>query len=996
MSRRTLVLAAVALALLGVWGLLKVQSMTRKPRVVAFSGFEGPRLKSAPPDTTLDGLWAEHTARLRLAPDARMVSAFGELRRLVNGRADSVRATARWADGGWCVAAGPDSLATLPEFPDFDDALTALERTASAMGARPAAPGDADDAEMTRALRAADALAALGRADALWREQPGSSVALRGAARASVLAAITCEDRLQQAEVLTARALATLAIARATGERGLDAEAAMLARSMGYGSSARRHAATLPATSAARAFAVRDAAALERAARAEGAGHLERWFWLHELASQRRETDWDRWWETCGADSTFPMLAGLATGLRAPRFRVDAILGSLVLDAIEADLDPREAADATWMSRAFGPQLGPQIAAFDAAIERRTGGSTATFLDREAMLAWYHGPLFTALHAIANVSLEQLGSVPASSAMARDAQQAGGGAGAEFSAWLRDHAAVLEGRRKSATIANRLARPGLLGGRVALHDFETATGSGVPPADYSNLLRSLGDRLDSRPEQRVWFGRLLLASGRDLPVAAVLLGTARGAQGGKDPRLEVWWRVSSGDTLAALALLDDPSLDSDGCVELLFRLGRSGRVSNATMVEAYRKAQRRFPPRWGLIEPYTKCLVEGGRKAEAIRALNRFLIAPPSDQWPLDPVYARARLATLLTESGRATQALTTLGEMTNGEAMVTYQAAVAAHLALDHHDAAWTVVNIARERYPYSASTRVLAAEVAWRRGDVQKAARDLGGSPEGRASVAVAGGLAEAFARSFRGRSERAGPALDALYEAVGQDVWLARGIATAAREAGDPRLAFEALSRVRPGGHHEALARAWAYQHHLMFAKQEEALAWIDGALDPKVRDAAQLVAAQEDLPELVWRWEAEGVNGDYLAVTRAAWLIERAPADPRRDAVLAFARAGEGSYLHIARYLLGDFREGELLRQARGAHKKCEIYYAAGLKAETEGRHADAIRWYTLVIETDSTRDGEYLWALTRLERYMERELRPEVLQPQAPPAGAPAA
>ena len=54
------------------------------------------------------------------------------------------------------------------------------------------------------------------------------------------------------------------------------------------------------------------------------------------------------------------------------------------------------------------------------------------------------------------------------------------------------------------------------------------------------------------------------------------------------------------------------------------------------------------------------------------------------------------------------------------------------------------------------------------------------------------------------------------------------------------------------------------------------------------------------------------------------------------------------------------------------------RKTEVAYYAGLKAESEGRLADANNWYQVVLELGKTREGEYRWAHTRLYSWRSKE------------------
>jgi hypothetical protein len=988
MKRRTIVLALVAVALLGAWGVQEAAlRAARRPQVVRAASRPRPAVPASPIDTTLDALWARHAATYRVRPDTRIVDALTEARRFLSGGTDTAAARVVADGDGWRVALGDSAVGRLPRFPDFDDALALIEphaRLAAGGGGAASPEAAAAAARVHAAVDSLDPLEALRRADGLWREAPGDRATLRAAARAAVLAALTCEDRLQQAELLTARAVALVGIARAAGAGDLDAELALLAQHMGYATAARRHAGALPAADPVRAFVTHDGSKLSALASAGTASRRDQWLWLRALARERRGREWWAWQQRCFPDSGFTGLIATATGLEMNRFESNEAIAVAVLARAWEDLDPRFRDDAPWLERLLGPRLASVLAAYDEAIARRTGASSAALLDERAMSALYHGPLFSSLYTLGDHALRQLGSTPRSRGLAREVETTAGGAAAEFARWMADHAAVLEGRMSIAAIRNHFEQPSVLGATVAFHDYRViASQLSDAPADVFRAMRALGTRLDTRPALRAEYGFDLRRTGFGLPMAEDLLRTAREALGSDEPSLEVWWRVTAGDSAGTLALLDDPSLDAQARLELLHAIGDAGYLSRDAVERAHAAAVKLHPGDWSLLDAYVDLLVDNGRTGQAIRALKRWLIAPGPDAAALAPIVARARLARLISDGGDPAQALVILGDLDDTGHMSAYGAKARALIALGRLGEAAEVVERARERYPFVGSARILEAEIAWQRGHPMIAARALAARRDALTGASVRRDLASAFSRCFRGRSESAAGAIDALARLHLLDLATAASMAGRAEADGDPRLAFEILSRVRVREPHRSIGQTWAYERLLKFAPRDSALAWLDRSLPPDMRIVAQIVATEENMPEIVWRWDAPaGGHDDYVTVLRAAWLAEFGTADdPRRAEVLRLAAgAGDSRYGHIARYLLGDLGEAALLREARGVKPKCEIYYFVGLRAETEGRHADAARWYALAVGTGSKGDAEYRWAFTRLRLYRDHGLR----------------
>ena len=112
---------------------------------------------------------------------------------------------------------------------------------------------------------------------------------------------------------------------------------------------------------------------------------------------------------------------------------------------------------------------------------------------------------------------------------------------------------------------------------------------------------------------------------------------------------------------------------------------------------------------------------------------------------------------------------------------------------------------------------------------------------------------------------------------------------------------------------------------------------------------------------------------------------AWLLRAAASarlgtgrDPHREELVRhFARASDQRYATLGRYLLGLEDEASALASVDGPKALCEACYYIGVRAESEGAIREAARWYQRCVETNQFANGEYRWAIDRLESWVAR-------------------
>lgn len=151
----------------------------------------------------------------------------------------------------------------------------------------------------------------------------------------------------------------------------------------------------------------------------------------------------------------------------------------------------------------------------------------------------------------------------------------------------------------------------------------------------------------------------------------------------------------------------------------------------------------------------------------------------------------------------------------------------------------------------------------------------------------------------------------------------------------------------------------ANAWAVDKKAVLMSKGGGTAYYEGAFDLFWTFADDLTDAQGKLDKA------------YLA----SLLTE---GDARRDKVKQiFAQPSTDRYELLARYMLGLETEDKIWPLADSPRHRCEVAYAHGIHALSEGNYPLAADWFSAAIETQSNRAGEYYWSIQHLTAWNQK-------------------
>ena len=985
---------------------------------------EAPRA-AAVTDAGGAGPGTDPDARYRLSPDARVLLAVEDVRRLLTGVADE-RATASFAGGRWRVLCGGTEVGTLPEWPDFPDLVALLSRWATRLGAAeslavpappdsaeierrldglralesaglaagrrpPRAPGPgltrapADTTDIDQRLRTLHALAAADLADRQWRAGVRDPVLVRQAARALVLLAVETPDRVGASDRVVARALALAAIAGAAGPDSSWRERCLLAEVMGYAAFAREAAARLPPEDPVRLYACREDPALFEAARARDATQEARLLSLVRLAERRDMTGWTDWRDRyfAGDDAVaLPVVCAAPADGRS----VLASAGGIALAQVAREMrllgisspDPAPTPeDATLAGLANG---------FERLMKGMPASADGAFLDRELLRARYRGCFYSALAAFGGLLGEALppGSDP--DRFAGEPGEAGGGAAGEFQRWHLHLADSRDGHSAPGVLQRDFDTLPHFGAPMLLATYRAIRASASFPDPRLRLAaRSLARRLDTRPWHRRELGWIAYQDLRDLARAEDLLGSAAACLGESDVRLAAWWAAYRGDHTALDALLARRGLTATEQADILGAFRTAPGADRGTLSAAYERALAAHPESWALADGFARHLEDAADRGRARAVLERWL--GRHDRYDRSPeaISARTRLARLCELDGQYPRGLQWVAPVFEGHPLGPTAARARLLDRVGRTREADSLAGDALQRHPESSEALVLAVELHWRQGQPELAARLLARSLFPLDQACWRAELGPRFVACFEGRPEAARQAAHALRDAGLDGGVTIVPLADAVAQAGDHHLAFEMVSGLRVQGERGLEVAVRAYGHLKRWMGGREAINWFKqqtlgaGDLD---RAALGCLACESGAYELVWELQppaAASGQSEYFWVLRAYAALHTGGRYDRhwRELESHFRPSGGDVHRVLGRYLVGLAREREALEAAREPRDVCEMRYCAGLKAQVEGRYRAAADWYARCLEMAEVGTAEQRFAAEQLSAWAAR-------------------
>lgn len=393
----------------------------------------------------------------------------------------------------------------------------------------------------------------------------------------------------------------------------------------------------------------------------------------------------------------------------------------------------------------------------------------------------------------------------------------------------------------------------------------------------------------------------------------------------------------------------------------------------------FRRLLVSLPDDWRTHDRYIEWLHDQARHAEAESVAQRWLTRNGKRKdLGLDPAMARTRLARAQQAQGKLDPAWKSIQPALGSGAFGPLSRA-ARILAARKKDREAMEIAIGLEKR-YGPTGSIFIAELHWRAGKHDEAARALFAAPKRLSDRDWEVVVGKSFAEVFAGRPDEALIAFSALSNA-GLPFGLQWGFA---RAINDGALRFTILSALRPTVEFHAMglmADRWTAKK---LAEGEGAAdAWLRAQPNWTTNPVLLFVLYEAGAWNVLWDVVPPTTPGDE---TDNFWEM-RAMAAVRQNDAKRIAELAEryrqtlkgGRYDLLGRYLVGLVPEEEIrpLTAGRPGHA-AEVAMVIAVRREAAGNLDAANDWYRAVIETGSKGDGEYRAANRELNRWHEKK------------------
>jgi hypothetical protein len=929
----------------------------------------------------------------RLEPDRRFLVAFTTARAVLTGESRSP-ITPSFAQGAWHLMDRGVEIGSLPELPSYDDAFSLLVTSSAALLKTHPVTGPAGT-EPPDLLGAGEALALLESTSAAWTRGERSPSLLQKAARGLVSLQLQTYDGLEMTDEIEGRAIALVALVKATGGDSAAYEA-MLAKALGYWDPARAIVATMPASSVARAFVLHDDAVLEPLAAQPGASEATRGLFLRRLCIRSERALEQRWiLDHLAASAYSPSV--LFVRLFAPDLGTEravslALPDFVLLTTMQKAGDPRAASVASdlqgWTDiNAFGRAAdkiradldvpdSTMLDVFEAAVTKLGVGLTGPIFDASTEQAFFRANMYGALDRGAIHTVHNWNSKPAAEAFLSRWGTAGGAPAADFRWWMRELIDAQWGKAGTGELLSTIKDLPSFGSAPArrLYDQLAYHADWGDPRTTS-AVRTVVSRMDTRLENRRTLYHIALEGVHDLSLAERL---------GRTLLAESQPLITSAETSAAWLLQDagwykarlaDPETRPGDAVALLVAQESLGTINDATARAEMRKRLASVSRTWSPHTTFFEYLLKKQAYDQAKAVAQEWLSANPHTPG-LDPVLATNAVARALRAQGNYAEAWKVLEPVIvagQGDSM-----AIGASLldALGRADDAEKLAEQRLDRYPFVGAVAALT-ELYWRHGKNTEAAKLL--APSSRVALTVAQmrwDIGPGFLRAFDKRQDA--DALAAFQAMQGTDALLLSGLAAEVNKTGKHRLAFDMNKSLSAPGWQTLEYLVPSYGYLKAASNHEQALAWLKASITPPLLDPLCMFAFRDGHDELLWELVPTPAPSRHDAVADTIWLfraasVARGASEAHRAEVMAhYAASPVGEEDDISgRYLLGIAGQEKMLPAGDEARSACEVAYWLGYKAQLERRNADATLWYRVAAESGQFQTFEYRQATNQL-------------------------
>ncbi|MBI3575475.1 MAG: hypothetical protein HY083_07480 [Gammaproteobacteria bacterium] len=943
--------------------------------------------------------------RWRLRPDARFIQALAELHVIAAGTAPKSM-TVEFRNGAWYIASLDGARGTFPEIPGFEDGMNllrdnarralasfSLSTTVSSQGA------DGSFDFESHSLHPRELNAELKRLNERWTSGVRTPTILKQAAQALSAYAYVSLDAIETADVVLAKALATLALAQvATGEP-LALEESLIAQRLGYSSHARNLALKLSPNHAWRLWLERQDDELGRRAKAQQKGSAVHYLWLQRLAEQDRYEEWVQTQRRAYPMATLPvhvlgqahLLAHFNAKQASAVLLPHLVLGNMLLEieggdlatqlrkiaGKDADIESIKAVVDTVYDFLQG-RTSHLVDYFETHLDTLSAKFQGPFLDNRTYQAYYRGYFFTALYRYGLLLLDSYSAVEAAARFSKALGDSKRGTARDFQRWYRHLVEAKQGAENlDELLADLRALPNFgaqplfrtFREQLPLYEF------GSP--EITNAAQFLIERMDTRPDHRFEFAGIAHRQLMYPSLTEKLYASIRRDNPADTDLLRAWLGMYYGKPEEALAVARDSGLRPYLRAEALTMVAPSDRFENEIR-QVFDELVKANPDLWVVRKRYIEVLEQLGDHKAAQQQAREWLLTMTKAGGQFDRLQAfvalaRAQLA--LGEPDRAWMTLEPFIDSYYGPIMIQ---AVEVALALKDYALAERVASALMERYSNHLESMIPLLKTYWISGRYRPAALLLKQWPYTISAEAWRWKLGTAFAEIFSANPTGGNRAFQALLEA-GLDPWNLKELSLQVAKKANPALAFDMQSLLHGDGQNQIKFLASAYEYLHEARGFEVARQWHDQHMPTNMRNFSSVVYYYDGQYDLIWDLIPQPEKDDH---PDAVWLMRTMAyivgdsTDARRKQLLEeyYRQADDREYHLVGKYLLDIVLESRLPQGLLNAKQMCEYAYFLGVRRLAEKRFYDAADWFRVSVEIGQKNIWEYRFAYSWLYKW----------------------
>ena len=907
----------------------------------------------------------EFNAQFLIEPDRRITAAIPEIDAMFTG--DEPGQLALDPDqGGWSVSYRDRPIGTVEELAGFED-LYELVRLHAYDIVQELDVEDGEESGDDPGL-GVDAVEALLACEKEWKDKPTKALVTSGA-RALVALQASLFDPMGMSDRVATKAIAMLAMAEEMGT-DMSRERAILARKMGYETSATEMSRSLPEDDPVRAYASCALDELRALARSSRSDPLVQLMFISSLS------DFGHFDEVAGEIDALPKstsrtLPFLALDLWADREleRADTLLTHTLIDLRslmgEHPVEPELKSMLTGESWTLLPKIEEDLKL----LEKLEG----PFLDTTTAQAYFGANTIAAVDAIARHRLDKLGSTKAASWFVKDLGKPKSTLGNDYLRYYMDRISADERTIGFDTLIADINEIKSFGTMAKYDLYENVEDRGMTDQKAQVAARAFMKAADSRPHDRnilvsvTWGGLLDAALSEKL--ARSTAAEAPSTNWGRAVRVA----ALDGDVDGILQLLDDPRLSPNARTTALFYLQDKKLIEEERLREEYAKVISTSGAAWGPMSQYYDHLEDQKDWEAAYHVANDWLQLKDHEKG-IPEHRAMTMAAEMLYRLDRHDDAWKIVEPLMPG-IQDAFTTGSRIRSAQGNHEEAEAIARFCMQRYVNTASILQLA-RVYWEAEQYGKAARLLAEPPRQLTSADwrwKAGGV---FADVFGDDPGKGAKAFEYLLDTA-IDKQMLREMAIEVGRLEHLELEFEMLSRVKIGGYAQLLVDGNAYTTLKQLEGKDEAMRWIKERYSSGVHDAVSQYGYEAEAYELPWELvpdpppDQEGA--DWTWIMKTVSYLDEGSQNPdwkkRLDANYSREPKIFGDVL--GRFLLGQGSEQDVWKAREEPRHSTVATYFMGYRAERDGDHARAIAWYRITIESCKWNASEGRWAFQRL-------------------------